>query len=336
MYNNFQFSIFNFQLLFCLFLSCCGQQTATKGTDGTNISAGSTMMNSTTPVFDADSAYAYVARQVAFGPRVPNTQAHRDCADYLASELERHGAKIFVQEATLIAYNGEKLNARNIIGSFDPEKTHRVLLFAHWDSRPYADREKNPVNQRKPIDGADDGGSGVGVLLEIARQIGAKRPNIGVDIIFFDAEDYGSPDFEDSYEPDSWCLGSQFWVKNPHVTSYKPEFGILLDLVGAKGAKFYKEFTSVRYASQYVEKVWETARKLGYGKFFINRNGGGVTDDHTFINEGMRIPCLDIINQDINNGFGDYWHTLNDTMDNISTETLKAVGQTVLEVIFNK
>jgi len=336
MNNNFQLSIFNFQLVFCLFLSCCGQRSAIKDTAMATISTNVTV-KSETPVFDADSAYTAVARQVAFGPRVPNTQAHKDCADYLASELERHGAKLFVQEAMLTAYNGELLNARNIIGSFDPEKTRRILLFAHWDSRPYADRDADPENHRKPIDGADDGASGVGVLLEVARQIGAKRPEMGVDIIFFDAEDYGLPEFENGYQPDSWCLGSQFWIKNPHVPRYRAEYGILLDMVGAKGATFYKEFTSVRYASQYVEKVWAAARNLGYGKFFINKSGGGVTDDHTFINEKMRIPCLDIINHDLENktGFGEYWHTLNDSMDNISKETLKAVGQTVLEVIYN-
>ena len=343
--NNFQFSMLvsersrtiHFQFIcVCLFLSCCGQKNATKYT-GMATTSTNGIVKTETPVFDADSAYAYVTRQVAFGPRVPDTQAHKDCADYLASELERHGSTIFVQEAKLTAYNGEKLNARNIIGSFDPEKKRRVLLFAHWDSRPYADRDADPANYRNPIAGADDGGSGVGVLLEIARQLGDKRPEIGVDIIFFDAEDYGIPEFENSYKPDTWCLGSQFWVKNPHVPKYRAEYGILLDMVGSKGATFYKEFTSVRYASQYVEKVWTAARNLGYGKFFINKVGIGATDDHTIVNEKLRIPCLDIINQDIDNntGFGEYWHTLNDTMDNISKETLKAVGQTVLEVIFN-
>ena len=328
---------FVFQFIcFCLLLSCCGQKSATKGADS-SANQENNVVRVETPVFDADSAYSYVAQQVAFGPRVPNTLAHRNCADYLVSELVRHGANIFVQEAMLTAYNGEKLHARNIIGSFDPDKPRRVLLFAHWDSRPYADHDPDPANHRTPIDGADDGGSGVGVLLEIARQIGAKRPEMGIDIIFFDAEDYGTPVFENDFKENTWCLGSQFWVKNPHVPKYRAEYGILLDMVGSKGATFYKEFTSVRYASQYVEKVWATARNLGYGKFFINKNGGGALDDHTYVNEGLRIPCLDIINYELDNstGFGAYWHTLNDTMDIISKETLKAVGQTVLTVIYN-
>jgi len=323
-------------LMGCLVLSCCGQKKATKGADVTSVSVVRTTSDNTneTPVFNADSAYSYVAKQVTFGPRVPNTEAHKACAVFLASELERHGAVVYVQEAVLTAYNREKLNARNIIGSFEPEKTRRILLFAHWDSRPYADQDPDPANHHKPIDGADDGGSGVGVLLEIARQIGAKRPESGIDIIFFDAEDYGVPQFSESHVQDSYALGSQFWAKNPHVPNYKAEFGILLDMVGSKDATFYKEFTSVRYASPIVEKVWAKARELGYGKFFINANGGGVTDDHEYVIKGRGIPCINIVNYDLT-GFGDYWHTLNDNMDIICKKTLKAVGQTVLEVIYN-
>ena len=320
-------------LMVCLFFACCGQKNATKGTESSSVTAVRSTDSRTvnTPDFNADSAYAYIARQVAFGPRVPNTEAHKACAAYLASELERHGANVFIQKAVLTAYTGDKLNAQNIIGSFDPDKTRRVLLFAHWDTRPFADQDKDPANHNKPIDGADDGGSGVGVLLEIARQTGIQKPDIGVDIIFFDAEDYGS-----SSVANSFCLGSQYWAKNPHIPNYRAEYGILLDMVGAKGANFYKEFYSVKYASRYVEKVWTTARELGYGKFFINAKGGMIYDDHVPVNEIRRIPSIDIINLDSDNenDFGAHWHTLKDNMDIISKETLKAVGQTVLTVIF--
>ena len=323
-------------LIMCvLFLSCCSQKGATSSADSSVKKNSSSVA---VPAFDADSAYSYVEKQVDFGPRVPNTEAHKACAAYLISELERHGAKIYVQEAVLAAYNGERLNAKNIIGTFSPDKSRRVMLFAHWDSRPYADHDADEANHRKPIDGADDGGSGVGVLLEIARQIGMTAPDIGVDIIFFDAEDYGVPVFEDIYMNDSWALGSQYWAKNPHIPNYKAEYGILLDMVGSKGATFYKEGFSVQYASMHVEKVWSAARNLGYGKYFINANGDPITDDHLFVIRGRGIPCIDIINLDPkgrNNGFGAHWHTINDNMSIIDRETLKAVGQTVLHVIYN-
>lgn len=289
------------------------------------------------PAFDADSAWAFVDNQVKFGPRVPNSEAHVACGNYLASELKRFGAQVYEQEATLTAYNGTQLKAKNIIGSFNPENSKRVLLFAHWDSRPYADHDKDPANHKKPIDGADDGASGVGVLLEMARQFSIKSPAIGIDIIFFDAEDYGTPEFVKEYKENTWCLGAQFWAKNPHVKGYKADFGILLDMVGAKNASFFKEATSMRYAPQIVEEVWSSARDLGYGKFFINAEGGAITDDHQYVILGRNIPCIDIIYTDpeSDNGFGPHWHTQNDTMDNIDRETLKAVGQTVLQVVYN-
>ena len=289
------------------------------------------------PAFDADSAWVFVENQVKFGPRVPNSEAHVACGNYLASELKRFGAQVYEQEATLTAYNGTQLKAKNIIGSYNPENSKRVLLFAHWDSRPYADHDKDPANHKKPIDGADDGASGVGVLLEMARQFSIKSPAFGIDIIFFDAEDYGTPEFVKEYKENTWCLGAQFWAKNPHVKGYKADFGILLDMVGAKNASFFKEATSMRYAPQIVEEVWSTARDLGYGKFFINAEGGAITDDHQYVILGRNIPCIDIIYTDpeSDNGFGPHWHTQNDTMDNIDRETLKAVGQTVLQVVYN-
>ncbi|MDR1746068.1 MAG: M28 family peptidase [Tannerella sp.] len=319
----------------CLFLFCCGQKTATETT--TTTAFVTKEKPSSTPSFDADSAYSYIERQVLFGPRVPNSQAHKSCAAYLVSELTRHGARIYVQEAMLKAYNQTNLQASNIIGAFYPEKTQRVLLFAHWDTRPYADQDTKD-NHYKPIDGADDGASGVGVLLEIARHLGTLAPEKGIDIIFFDAEDYGTPDFATDYSPDSWCLGAQFWAKNPHVPNYRADYGILLDMVGAKGATFYKESTSVYRAAPIVEKVWNAARNLGYGRYFINANGGGVTDDHQYVIRERGIPCIDIIhlNPDTKHGFGNHWHTLGDAMDIIDRETLKAVGQTLLEVIYKK
>ncbi|MDD4515306.1 M28 family peptidase [Massilibacteroides sp.] len=313
----------------------CGQRP--KSTEGTVAAETKQTSTTQTPDFNADSAYHYVATQVAFGPRVPNTKAHKDCGLYLEAELKRFGASVFVQEAILEAYDGTKLEAKNIIGSYNTDQKQRVLLFAHWDSRPYADRDPDEANHYTPIDGADDGASGVGVLLEIARLLQQNTPDLGIDIIFFDAEDYGTHHSKEERTPHSWCLGSQFWVKNPHVPNYTAEYGILLDMVGSKNAQFYKEGLSLQYAAPFVERIWTTARELGYGKFFISARGIPVTDDHEYVIKGRNIPCVDIINNDPNTdkGFGDYWHTMNDNMDIISAETLKAVGQTVLEVIYN-
>jgi hypothetical protein len=319
----------------CLFLSCCGQKAVTDRPATTDVE---TRGNKSTPVFNQDSAYAFVERQVLFGPRVPNTEAHKACARFLTSELERFNAKVYVQETVLTAYNGNNLQANNIIGVYNPEQTNRILLFAHWDSRPYSDQDSDADKHYKPVDGADDGASGVGVLLEIARQISQNHINKGIDIIFFDAEDYGTPDFLNESSYNTFCLGSQFWAKNPHVPNYKAEFGILLDMVGSKNATFYKEGYSVQTAAPIVEKVWSAARNLGYGKFFINASRPSITDDHIYVNQGRKIPCIDIIHLDpsTSHGFGKHWHTQQDQMDLISRETLKAVGQTLLEVIYNK
>ena len=316
----------------------CGSAGSPEQGSTTTTTPQTTVVTSKAPTFEADSAYTYVANQVAFGPRVPNSKAHKQCGDYLAAELTRFGAQLYVQEANLKAYDGTLLEARNLIGSYNPEQSKRVLLFAHWDSRPYSDHDPDPANLRKPLDGADDGASGVGVLLEIARQLGQQAPNIGVDILFCDAEDYGTPEFVDDYKPDTWCLGTQFWAKNPHVKNYKAEFGILLDMVGGKGATFFREYQSKRAAAPILEMVWSKARDLGYGKYFINADGGAITDDHQYVISGRGIPSIDIINYDpdTETGFAPYWHTQQDNMDNIDRETLKAVGQTVLEVIYNQ
>lgn len=291
------------------------------------------------PDFNSDSAYYFVDKQVAFGPRVPNTSEHMACADYLVSELKRFGAEVQEQRAVLTAYNGDKLNARNIIGSYGLDKKNRILLFAHWDTRPYSDQEPDAAIHYKPILGANDGASGVGVLLEIARVIQAKAPEVGIDIIFFDAEDYGTPAFAEN-EPagDWWCLGSQYWSKNPHDKNYKAKYGILLDMVGAPNATLLKESFSKQYAGNVVEKIWRTGRDLGYGRYFIDKSGGYITDDHVPVTLNMRIPSADIIHLDdkTETGFGDFWHTQADNMSNISKETLHAVGQTVLEVIYKE
>ncbi len=292
------------------------------------------------PVFDADSAYAYVKRQVDFGPRLLDSKAHQACGDWLANRLAEFGAKVYQQEFEATLYDGSTSKARNIIGSFNPDNRKRVLLCAHWDSRPWADNDPDEKNHHTPILGANDGASGVGVLLEIARQMQQKAPGIGVDIIFFDAEDYGTPQFyKGRHDDNTWCLGSQYWSRRPHVPNYNARFGILLDMVGGKNATFLKEGFSLEYAGTIVKKVWDKAAAIGYAAYFPAASGGYVTDDHVPVNQIAKIPCVDIVPCDANSersSFGDFWHTVNDNMEVINKNTLRAVGQTVMEVIYNE
>ncbi len=290
------------------------------------------------PSFNADSAYHYIERQVAFGPRVPNTDSHREAGKWLANTLGSFADTLYTQETRVRAYDGTVLNIKNVIGVFQPESRRRVLLCAHWDTRPYADWDPDPEYHYTPIDGANDGGSGVGVLLEIARLMSQEKPNIGVDIIFFDAEDYGRHRFSDLPDEDSWALGSQHWARNPHRIDYNARYGILLDMVGASGATFKRESYSMLFAPHIVRKVWEAASNLGYGHMFPDRDGGFVMDDHYYINTIRDIPTINIIHQEegTEHGFFPEWHTMGDTMDVIDRYTLRVVGETVLHVIYNE
>lgn len=288
--------------------------------------------------FDADSAYYFVKKQTDFGPRVPNSQANKQCAAWLESTLKRFTPEVKVQSFDAKAYNGTILHLKNIIGSFNPGAEKRILLCSHWDSRPYADQDPDIANRRKPIDGANDGASGVGVLLEIARQLSLKSPVVGVDIVFFDGEDYGAPEDEQSQVEDDWCLGSQYWSRNPHVPAYSARFGILLDMVGAANATFTREGTSMYYAPDYVNRVWHVASQLGYDSYFVNDETASIIDDHSYINQIRQVPTLDIIHHDpsTRSGFYKYWHTLGDNMQVIDRQTIMAVGQTVLTTVYGE
>lgn len=291
------------------------------------------------PQFNADSAYQYINAQVNFGPRVPNSEGHRACAEFLRTKLEQFGAQVTIQDMELAAYNGTLLKAQNIIGAYKPETKKRIALFAHWDTRPWADEDPDPANHKKPIPGANDGASGVGVLLEIARQIQQQQPELGIDIILLDAEDYGTHSKESSsHGEEAWCLGAQYWAQNKHAANYNARFGILLDMVGGQRALFFREYYSEYYAKDVVDKVWKAAKNLGYGNYFINQTMGGATDDHLFINRNANIKTIDIVPTDPEGkySFDPTWHTMKDDMPNIDKKVLKAVGQTVMQVIYHE
>ena len=288
------------------------------------------------PSFDSENAFNMIAKQVEFGPRVPNSSGHEAAGAWLVEQLTATGGKIYEQDFVATAYNNVKLKSKNIVAAFNPDNPKRLLLCAHWDTRHVADQDIDAGRQEEPILGADDGGSGVGVLLEIARLLGQDTSlKLGVDIILFDSEDHGAPD-GDASTMDSWCLGSQHWGKTPHVANYRAQMGILLDMVGHKSPRFTKEGTSMRFAPTIMNKVWDIAAAKGYGAFFDPTETSGITDDHVYVNQLTGIPTIDIINRDLSteSRFGQHWHTHNDNMDIIGKGTLKAVGQVVLEVVY--
>ena len=294
--------------------------------------------NIETPEFNPDSAYKFIEAQVMFGPRVPNTQAHENCYKYLKNKLESYNANVIIQNATVEKYNGDKLNIKNIIAQLNIEKKERILLFSHWDTRFLADECSDTNLIYRPIDGANDGASGVGVLLEIARVISNSPPEIGIDIIFFDAEDQGEPSFLDIMNERAWCLGAQYWANNLHTPNYTAKYGICIDMVGKKNAKFTKEDNSRHYAGYLTKEIWKIGQELGYGNYFQNDLSKGIFHDHIFVSQEANIKSIIIIeyHKDNPKGYGNFWHTHQDTMDIIDKNSLKAVGQTVLEAIYRE
>lgn len=284
------------------------------------------------PGFNGDSAYFFVQEQVDFGPRVPNSNAHQAAGDQIIAHLEAYGTKVTVQSFEATTYDGVRLSLRNIMGSIKPDAKKRILIATHWDTRPWASKEKE--DNSVSFDGANDGGSGVGVLLEMARAIQAfdSLPNVGVDLLFFDGEDWGQ---EGGGSPDSWCLGSQYWSKNKG--SYAAYYGILLDMVGGRNAQFPYEGYSRQYANKILKKVWTAASNIGYGQYFVPKKQAQITDDHFYVNTIAKIPMIDILHWEPGAGyFGDWHHTTRDDMSLIDKNTLEAVGQTVLHVIYQE
>ena len=282
--------------------------------------------------FVADSAFAFLKAQCDMGPRVPGTAAHSACVAFITDKLTQWTDTVVTQSAPVTTFDGQTLTAHNIMGRINPQASTRILLLAHYDCRPWADKDEDPAKQRQPVMGANDAASGVAVILELARIMSNNKPDIGIDMLMVDAEDWGDYDNEDS-----WALGTQLWARNHKQLlgqDYAPTFGILLDMVGARGARFAPEYFSTQYAAGIVQLVWDTAHEAGYGAFFTQDGGGAVTDDHVVINTIAAVPCIDIIDMR-GDGFFDGWHTTHDTIDAIDPATLKAVGQTLSQLIYN-
>lgn len=304
----------------------------------TGTTAESTQATQALGDFSGDSAYIFVAEQVAIGPRVPGTAAHDSCARYIIRKLYQYGIDtIMVQKATVTAFDGTPLPMTNIIVGYNPMARTRILLAAHYDTRPWADRDPDPTNHNRPIPGANDGASGVGVLLEIARNLNIKRADVGIDMAFIDCEDYGNSDTAEA--DDGWCLGSKYWMDHraPYYPENRPIYGILLDMVGGRGATFHYEYYSQLNAPMPTIKIWSEAEALGYADIFVRSVGGAVNDDHLpLIQAG--IPTTDIIEScnTVTGSFPPTWHTMADNLDNIDPATLEAVGRTVLNVIYKE
>ncbi|MFM7217050.1 MAG: M28 family peptidase [Bacteroidota bacterium] len=313
---------------FVLLFSCGGGN----GTPKPETTSQPVAETTSPPAFSSDSAYLFLKNQLSYGPRVPNTKQHDACGDYLLSAMRGYCKNVTEQRGKVTAYDGTTLNILNIIASFNPDKKGRVLLFAHWDTRPWADQDS--VREKEPIMGADDGASGVAVLLEMARLFSQNAPAVGVDIALFDAEDWGA---KGGGQEDSYALGTQYWTKQPHVPGYSANYGILLDMVGARNAQFRMEGFSKEQASFVLDRVWRAASSLGYSNYFIREEGGYVTDDHYYVIR-YGIPCIDIIHSDrsTRSGFGSHWHTHRDDLDIIDPRTLDAVGKTLMQVVYSE
>ena len=311
-----------------LLLSCSAGKKTTSTQEAQQDGGNESLAASKTTVFCPDSAYSYVEKQVAFGPRVPGSEAHRRCGDWLTGKLREFGGEVSEQTATLTTFDGTRIPMRNIFARINPEAEKRILLLAHWDSRPWADHDPDAAKRTIPVDGANDGASGVGVLLELARTF-PTTGNAGIDILLCDAEDWG----EESND-ESWALGARHFANNLPIQGYLPSAAILLDMVGAPDATFMREYFSQLANPALADEIWSIAQNLGYGDMFVNRMGSAVNDDHVeLIKAG--IPTIDIIDYRDGSGFFSGWHTTADDMHCISKETLGAIGK-VLETYINK
>jgi hypothetical protein len=280
------------------------------------------------PEFLGDRAFSSLLGQTAFGPRNPGSSGHQGCLRYLANELRDAGAEVQLQDFTVAGYDGEPLALTNIVASYGAGLTRRILLCAHWDTRPRAEQDENKDRRRFPIIGANDGASGVAVLLELARLFHAQPPSVGVDLVLFDGEDYGQEGDLPRY-----LLGSRHYARTIDRTRL-PDFGILLDMVGDTFLDLPREGNSVRLAPDIVDLVWSTASRLGIREF-LDEPGVEIYDDHLPLNEAG-IKTIDIIDFNYPDPTNRFWHTHQDIPENCSPASLAAVGTVLAHVVYEQ
>ncbi|MDO4930392.1 MAG: M28 family peptidase [Bacteroidales bacterium] len=315
-------------------LTACKSNKSSASDDAADTATSGTQL--TAVKFNADSAYAAIVAQCDFGPRVPNSEAHRQCGDYIVAEFRRRGLEVTEQRHTFTGWDGKSLDGRNIIAAYKPEAEERVVIAAHWDSRPWADADPDSARHREPVMAANDGASGVAVMLELARLLPQLNPAVGIDFVCFDAEDYGAPYWGTGDDQGlDWCLGSQYWAEQALASGYRARYGVLLDMVGGRDARFCYEGFSLRFAEGLVARIWDTAAAVGASSLFVRQNGAYATDDHLSMNQIAGIPTVDIIPyiEGSEHSFGVTWHTTSDTPENISPENLRLVGQTLLQLL---
>jgi glutaminyl-peptide cyclotransferase len=271
--------------------------------------------------FNGRTALTYVEKQMSFGPRIPNKPGHQLEADWLLAELRARADTVIVQEITHRLRNGEVLHLRNFFARFRPEATERVLFLAHWDTRPMADKSANLAQQRMPVPGANDGASGVAVLLGVADALKARPPASGVDLLFVDGEDYG--DFADTSDV---LIGSR-WFAAHQPPGYQPLFAVLFDMVGDKDLQIYQEGQSLAFAPEVVQRVWRVAAERGHDRQFIPSVRHTLTDDHVSLQKAG-IHAIDVVDFDY-----PYWHTTEDTIDKVSAESLQIVGDVAVSLV---
>ncbi len=274
------------------------------------------------PTFDAENAFAHLEKQCELGVRYPGSDGIELCRDYIINELNKCSAEIELQKFTIVL-NGEEIDGVNILASFYPQMSRRILLGAHYDTRPWADKEEDTALHNTPILGANDAASGVAVLLELAEIIFIRQPQqFGIDMIFFDLEDMG-----EYGKNETWCLGSSYFADN--YTKPKPEKAIVIDMIGDADLSINMEYFSYHNSPNLVKEVWEIADQLGYNEF-KHRITNRIYDDHyPLIAAGFN--AIDIIDFEYPS-----WHTLEDTPDKCSPHSLKVVGQTMVNLIYQE